>query len=46
MYMKTSQYFIVKTDKNKVKTSDLMDYVEMIRDGVELDDNHFKEKVV
>jgi hypothetical protein len=46
MYMKTSQYFVVKTDKNKVKTSDLMDYVDMIKDGVELDDNHFKENVV
>tara|TARA_R100000995_G_C3484584_1_gene126391 strand:+ start:9035 stop:9559 length:525 start_codon:yes stop_codon:yes gene_type:complete len=46
MYMKTSQYFIAKEDKNKVKSSDLADYCDMIRDGVEPEDNHFKEKVV
>ena len=46
MYMKTSQYFISKQDKSKVRTSDLADYCDMIRDGVEPDDNHFKEKVV
>ena len=46
MYMKTSQYFISKEDKNKVKSSDLADYCDMIRDGVEPEDNHFKEKVV
>ena len=46
MYMKTSQYFISKTDKNKVKTSDLMDYIDMVRDGVIDQPNHFKDKVV
>ena len=46
MYMKTSQYFIAKEDKNKVKSSDLADYCDMIRDGVEPEDTHFKEKVV
>ena len=48
MYMKTSQYFICKQDKNKVKHSELADYCDMIRDGVtEMDTNgHFKEKVV
>tara|TARA_R100000353_G_scaffold59745_2_gene47401 strand:+ start:638 stop:1210 length:573 start_codon:yes stop_codon:yes gene_type:complete len=46
LYMKTSQYFVSKQDKNKVRTSDLMDYIEMLRDGVEPDDKHFKEKVV
>ena len=47
MYMKTSQYFICKSDKNKVKHSELADYCDMIRDGVEIDDDQpFKEKVV
>lgn len=46
MYMKTSQYFICKQDKSKVRTSDLADYCDMVRDGVEPEDNHFKEKVV
>ena len=47
MYMKTSQYFICKQDKYKVKHSELADYCDMIRDGVEIDDDQpFKEKVV
>ena len=47
MYMKTSQYFICKTDKYKVKHSELADYCDMVRDGVEIeDDQPFKEKVV
>ena len=46
MYMKTSQYFIAKEDKNKVKSSDLADYCDMIRDGVDTEDEHFKENVV
>ena len=46
-YMMTSQYFIAKQDKHKVKTSTLADYCDMIIDGVsEITDNHFKEKVV
>jgi len=46
MYMKTSQYFISKEDKNKVKHSELADYCDMIEEGVETDDQSFKEKVV
>tara|TARA_R110000824_G_scaffold14820_1_gene62691 strand:- start:297 stop:1013 length:717 start_codon:yes stop_codon:yes gene_type:complete len=46
MYMKTSQYYIAKEDKNKVKSSDLADYCDMIRDGVEPEEITFKEKVV
>ena len=46
MYMKTSQYFIAKEGKNKVKSSDLADYCDMIRDGVQTEEDHFKEKVV
>ena len=47
MYMKTSQYFICKQDKHKVKHSELADYCDMVRDGIEItDDQPFKEKVV
>ena len=46
MYMKTSQYFICKSDKNKIKHSELADYCDMVRDGVEIEDTHFKENVV
>ena len=47
MYMKTSQYFICKQDKNKVKHSELADYCDMVRDGVEPENNgHFKENVI
>ena len=47
MYMKTSQYFICKSDKNKVKHSELADYCDMVRDGVtEIEKDHFKENVV
>ena len=47
MYMKTSQYFICKQDKHKVKHSELADYCDMVRDGVTLETKeHFKEKVV
>lgn len=45
-YMQNSQYFISKQDKNRVKRSQLADYCDMIRDGVEPEDDHFKEKVV
>ena len=44
--MKTSQYFVAKQDKNKVKYSELADYCDMIHEGVEPEDKHFKEKVV
>jgi len=46
MYMKTSQYFIVKTGQNKQKTSELADYCDMIKEGTDDNNNHFKEKVV
>ena len=46
LYMQTSQYFISKQDKHKVKTSTLSDYCDMIRDGVTTETKHFKEKVV
>tara|TARA_R100000805_G_C3620845_1_gene124710 strand:- start:285 stop:893 length:609 start_codon:yes stop_codon:yes gene_type:complete len=46
LYMKTSQYFISKQDKHKVKHSELADYCDMIKDGVEKDDDFFQEKVV
>ena len=46
LYMKTSQYFISKQDKHKVKHSELADYCDMIKDGVQKDDDFFQEKVV
>jgi len=47
MYMQTSQYFICKANQNKVKQSQLMDYIDMIRDGIEEDkDEWFSEKVI
>mgnify|MGYP003644367267 FL=1 len=47
LYMKTSQYFICKQDKHKIKHSELADYCDMVRDGVTLETKeHFKEKVV
>jgi hypothetical protein len=44
--MQTSQYFISKQDKHKVKHSRLADYCDMIVDGVSTEDEHFKETVV
>ena len=46
MYMKTSLYFVGKEDKSKIKSSELADYCDMIKDGVKPQDNPFKEKVV
>jgi len=46
LYMKNSQYFISKQDKNKIKHSDLADYCDMIRDGIIDQPNHFKDNVV
>jgi len=46
VYMQNSQYFISKQDKHKVKTSKLADYCDMLRDGVNTESDHFKEKVV
>jgi len=46
MYMKTSQYFIVKTTQTKEKVSELADYCDMINEGTDDDNKHFKENVV
>ena len=46
MYMQTSQYFICKQDKHRVKHSTLADYCDMILEGVSTEDGHFKENVV
>jgi hypothetical protein len=46
MYMQTSQYFISKQDKHRVKHSTLADYCDMIRDGIDTEQQTFKEKVV
>lgn len=46
MYMKNSQYFIVKTLSNKERVSELADYCDIIREGTDDDIKHFKEKVV
>jgi len=46
MYMKTSQYYIVKTSQTKEKVSELADYCDMIREGTDDNMQHFKEKVV
>lgn len=46
LYMQTSQYFIAKQDKHKVKKSTLADYCDMVRDGVQTETQHFTEKVV
>ena len=46
LYMQTSQYFISKQDKHKVKHSRLADYCDLIIEGVNTEDDHFKEKVV
>ena len=45
-YMKTSQYFISKQDKHKVKHSELADYCDLIKEGLDDDDFIFNEKVV
>ena len=46
LYMQTSQYFICKQDKHKIKSSTLADYCDMIRDGIDTEEQSFKEKVV
>lgn len=46
MYMQTSQYFICKQDKHRVKHSTLADYCDMILEGINTEDEHFKENVV
>lgn len=46
LYMKTSQYFISKQDKHKVKHSELADYCDMIIDGIKKDDDLFDDNVI
>ena len=46
LYMKTSQYFISKEDKQKIKTSELADYCDMLREGITPQKHHFKDNVV
>jgi hypothetical protein len=46
LYMKTSQYFIAKSDSSKVKLSELADCCDMLKEGLDEDTNHFKERVV
>ena len=45
-YMMTSQYFVSKQDKHKIKHSTLADYCDLIKEGIDTEDKHFKEKVV
>jgi hypothetical protein len=45
--MMTSQYFISKQDKHKVKKSTLADYCDLVRDGVDTKPKEFfKDRVV
>jgi hypothetical protein len=47
LYMKTSQYFIAKTNTDKSKESELANYCEMLKDGtLGRESNHFSERVV
>ena len=46
MYMQTSQYFICKQDKHRVKHSTLADYCDMSIEGISTENEHFKENVV
>jgi len=45
-YMKTSQYFISKQDKHRVKVSDLADYCDLINEGIRNEDDFFRENIV
>lgn len=45
-YMRTSQYFIRKTNPDKTFGSDLADYCDMFINGLDNEDYHFKENVV
>jgi len=47
MYMRTSAYFIRKTELDKSIVSDLANYCEIVESGEDLDeDTHFSDKVV
>jgi hypothetical protein len=45
-YMRTSQYFIRKTNPDKTFGSDLADYCDMFINGLDNEEHHFKENVV
>jgi len=46
LYMKTSQYFIAKSDSSRVKISELADCCDMLKEGLDEDVTHFKDKIV
>lgn len=45
-YMRTSQYFIRKQNQDRTFDSDLANYCDMFINGLDTQDQHFKEKVV
>jgi hypothetical protein len=45
-YMRTSQYFIRKQNQDRTFDSDLANYCDMFINGLDTEDQHFKEKVV
>lgn len=45
-YMRTSQYFIRKQNQDRTFDSDLANYCDMFINGLDAEDQHFKEKVV
>lgn len=45
-YMRTSQYFIKKQNPDKTFDSDLANYCDMVLNGLEPEDSHFKENIV
>jgi hypothetical protein len=45
-YMRTSQYFVRKQNPDKTFDSDLANYCDMYLNGLNDEDQHFKEKVV
>lgn len=46
MYMRTSKYFIRKQNSDKTWASDLAEYCEMLKNGVDNDVNKFSDRVV
>lgn len=46
MYMRTSKYFIRKQNSDKTWASDLAEYCEMAKNGVDNDVNKFNDRVV
>ena len=45
-YMRTSQYFIRKQNQDRTFDSDLANYCDMFINGLDTEDQHFKQKVV